>query len=287
MFEVKHYPTRTTLSNTSTGVELWAWNIGWRGEPKWEVFDEKQRDPSGSNYVPLGTFHSRQAALIAMCQKAKAPEGTDIVSYTKCTVCKSTDSYHRILCTRYEEGEREPRKERAPRPQQKVQDAPESLVEPATKVQLRTNVKGSENRNPQLADGEIQVECSRGAVSVCLDTAPARGGTETVTVCTVRGLPGRQAQIVEMDLDELDAFLAVLQKARGDLRKHISDKRASKLVVGETYQIVSEVYTGSAVYVKPYPAHPAGSTELPWYVFKLPNTPGFWAFPALYIQEQE
>ena len=72
---------------------------------------------------------------------------------------------------------------------------------------IRTSEPGSLNRNPQLARGEVQIECSQGAISVHQEGP-------WVEVTAVRGIAGRQAQLAIMDAEELDAFIKLLQDAR-------------------------------------------------------------------------
>lgn len=82
---------------------------------------------------------------------------------------------------------------------------------PITPGDVRTSETGSLNRNPQLARGEIQIECCKGAISV------HREGP-WVEVTAVRGIAGRRAQIAVLDAEELDVFIDLLEKAREGLK---------------------------------------------------------------------
>lgn len=77
-------------------------------------------------------------------------------------------------------------------------------------VRIRTGAKDDPDRNPQLAPDEKQIECSRGALSVY--QAPF---SPTVRVMAVRGIPSRQAQVAELNAEEMDAFIAMLVEVRG------------------------------------------------------------------------
>jgi hypothetical protein len=78
-------------------------------------------------------------------------------------------------------------------------------------VRIRTGAKDDPDRNPQLAATEKQLECSRGALSV-FQTSPS-----TVRVMAVRGIPGRQAQVAEMNTEEMDVFIAMLVEVRNQM----------------------------------------------------------------------
>jgi len=79
-------------------------------------------------------------------------------------------------------------------------------------VRIRTGAKDDPDRNPQLAASEKQIECLRGALSVYV--APF---SSTVRVMAVRGVPGRQAQVAELNVEELDAFISMLVEVRRQL----------------------------------------------------------------------
>lgn len=62
--------------------------------------------------------------------------------------------------------------------------------------------------NKQLAEGELQLECDSGAVSVM--TADAG---KQIALCVVRGIPGRKAQAVRMNRAQASQLLDLLLKA--------------------------------------------------------------------------
>jgi hypothetical protein len=75
--------------------------------------------------------------------------------------------------------------------------------------------KRTRKDNRQLAEGEIQFESVVGAVSAYLDTPPWQGDdTPVVTLCCVRGIESRKAQIASLDAEALDAFIEHLQALR-------------------------------------------------------------------------
>ena len=75
-------------------------------------------------------------------------------------------------------------------------------------MRLRTNAD-----NHQLAEGEVQIEDTVGAVSVSvLPTAP-----NLVRVCTVRGIRSRKAQWAFLSEEGVDALIEELQKAKAKL----------------------------------------------------------------------
>ena len=67
--------------------------------------------------------------------------------------------------------------------------------------------------NRQLAPGEVQFESTQGAVSVF----QMPGGPPTFRITTVRGIQGRKAQVADLDVEALDAFIDHLLKLRGKL----------------------------------------------------------------------
>lgn len=62
--------------------------------------------------------------------------------------------------------------------------------------------------NKQLAEGELQLECDSGAVSVMTADAGRQ-----IALCVVRGIPGRQAQAVRMNRAQAVQLLDLLLKA--------------------------------------------------------------------------
>lgn len=71
-------------------------------------------------------------------------------------------------------------------------------------MRVRTSVD-----NRQLRENELQIESVQGAIS-----AYPSGGANQVTICTVRGLAGRKAQIAVLDKEALSKFIEILQELR-------------------------------------------------------------------------
>lgn len=73
--------------------------------------------------------------------------------------------------------------------------------------------------NKQLAPGEVQFESIQGAVSaeVLRPDSDRYSATPVVRITTVRGIQGRKAQIADLDVEALDAFIAHLTVLRGKL----------------------------------------------------------------------
>jgi len=73
--------------------------------------------------------------------------------------------------------------------------------------------------NKQLRDDERQIEDIAGAVSVCAAGTVGRpiGAPPGVTVCTVRGISGRKAQIAILSREGVDALIEDLVRVRDEV----------------------------------------------------------------------
>ena len=85
---------------------------------------------------------------------------------------------------------------------------------PEPELKIRT---ASDNR--QLGPEEVQFESVLGAVSaeVFRPDSDRYSPVPVVRITTVRGIQGRKAQIADLDVEALDAFIAHLTKLRGRL----------------------------------------------------------------------
>lgn len=82
-------------------------------------------------------------------------------------------------------------------------------------MRIRTN-----KDNRQLSPDEIQFESVQGAISTEVLRVPKIASEDrwdtipVLQICTVRGIPSRQAQFAMLDAEALDAFIAHLQEQR-------------------------------------------------------------------------
>lgn len=86
-------------------------------------------------------------------------------------------------------------------------------------IRKRTNLKTDPDRNPQLADGEVQLEGFGGAVTVTMSPEGTHMYPKnTVKIrCMDRGYVKSTSTATRLDAENLDAFIDMLIDARSKL----------------------------------------------------------------------